>query len=284
MLASLTTPHRGEPIQEPFEAAVVIPTTCRPSLVKAAASVFRQVGVRRIQVLIGVDVVRGDPAVIDEIQARCPPGHAVTVFNLGYSTSARHGGIHSAGDGGSLRTILTYAANSRFVAYLDDDNWLHETHIARLLAAIAGKDWAYTLRWFVDPDSLEPLAVDRWESVGPGQGVFAEGFGGFVDPNCLMIDKLKCDAAIRGWAIPMSADARARTADRTVFHALRRSQAVGFTNAATSYYVIAPIDDNSIYRLKWIREYRRHYGEVALRLDWQPPVYGGPLADATPAA
>jgi hypothetical protein len=282
MLASLTTCHRGESVQEPFEAAVVIPTTCRPSLAKAVASVFGQAGVRRIQVLIGIDVARGDPAVIDEIQAMRPPGHAVTVFNLGYSTSARHGGIHPAGDGGSLRTILTYAANSRFVAYLDDDNWWHETHIERLRAAIAGKDWAYTLRWFVDPDSLEPLAVDRWESVGPGQGVFAQAYGGFVDPNCLMIDKLKCDAAIRGWAIPMSADARARTADRTVFHALRRSPAVGFTGAPTSYYVIAPIDDHSAYRLNWIRAYRRHFGEAALRLDWQPPTYGGALADPTP--
>jgi hypothetical protein len=281
MLSTLTTLHPGEPVQEPFDAAVVIPTTCRPSLVKAVASVFRQVGVRRIQVLIGVDVVRGDPAVIDEIEAMRPPGHAVTVFNLGYSTSARHGGIHPAGDGGSLRTVLTYAANSRFVAYLDDDNWLHETHVARLLAAMAGKDWAYTLRWFVDPDTLQPLAIDRWESVGPGQGVFAEGFGGFVDPNCLMIDKLKCDAAIRGWTIPMSADARRRTADRTVFDALRRQPAVGFTNAVTTYYVIAPIDPNSIYRLSWVREFRRRVGEAALSLDPQPPMYGQPFATSS---
>jgi hypothetical protein len=280
MLSSLTTPHSGEPVQEPFEAAVVIPTTCRSSLVKAVMSVFQQVGVRRIQVLIGIDAVRADPAVIDEIQAMRPFGHAVTVFNLGYSTSARHGGIHSAGDGGSLRTILTYAANSRFVAYLDDDNWFHETHIVRLLAAAEGKDWAYTLRWFVDPDTLQPLAIDRWESVGPGQGVFAQRFGGFVDPNCLMIDKLKCDPAIRGWTIPMSTDARARTADRTVFDALRRKPAVGFTNAATSYYVISPIDDDSVYRLRWIREYRRYYGEAVLRLDAQPPTYGEPFAAA----
>ncbi|HXP73221.1 MAG TPA: glycosyltransferase family 2 protein [Stellaceae bacterium] len=283
MLSSLTTLHRGAPVQEPFDAAVVMTTTCRPSLVRAVSSVFRQVGVRRIQVLIGIDVVRGDPAVIDEIEALRPPGHAVTVFNLGYSTSVRHGGIHPAGDGGSLRTILTYAANSRFVAYLDDDNWLHETHIARLLAAAVGKDWAYTLRWFVDPDTLQPLAVDRWESAGPGQGAFAERFGGFVDPNCLMIDKLKCDFAIRGWALPMSADARARTADRTVFDGLRRLPAVGFTNAVTTYYVLAPVDDNSIYRLSWMREYRRYYGEAAVELGAQPPIYGGPFA-AAPSA
>ena len=101
--------------------------------------------------------------------------------------------------------------------------------------------------------------------------------GGFVDPNCLMIDKLKCDAAIRCWTIPMSGDARRRTADRTVFDALRRQPAVGFTGAVTSYYVIAPVDPNSIYRLSWIREFRRRVGEAALSLAAQAPIYGLPF-------
>jgi len=96
-----------------------------------------------------------------------------------------------------------------------------------------------------------------------------------------MIDKLKCDAAIRGWTIPMSADARRRTADRTVFDALRRQPAVGFTNAVTAYYVIAPTDPNSIYRLSWIREFRRRVGETALSLDPQPPIYGQPFATSS---
>ena len=280
MLSSVTWSHPSNSVQEPFDAAVVIPTTCRPSLLRAATSVFRQVGVKRLQVLIGIDVIGGAPGIIEQVMAACPAAHAVTVLNLGYSTSARHGGVHAAGDGGSLRTILTYAANSRHVAYLDDDNWFHETHIERLLAAIDGKDWAYTLRWFVDPETLQPLAIDRWESVGPGQGVFAQQFGGFVDPNCLMIDKLKCDAVIRCWGMSMSADQRRRTADRVVFDVLRRQPSVGFTGAPTSYYVIAPIDADSTYRLKWIRELRNRLGEDALALTADPPVYGQSLAPA----
>jgi hypothetical protein len=237
-----------------------------------------------LQVLIGIDVVRGEVGVIEQVLGACPAAHAVTVLNLGYSTSTRHGGVHAAGDGGSLRTILTYCANSQYVAYLDDDNWFHETHIERLLAAISGKDWAYTLRWFVDPDTLQPLAVDRWESVGPGHGVFATQFGGFVDPNCLMIDKLKCDAVIRCWGMSMSADQRRRTADRVVFDALRRQPSVGFTGAVTSYYVIAPIDDNSAYRLKWIRELRTRVGEDALTLAAVLPAYGQSLTPPAPGA
>jgi len=60
----------------------------------------------------------------------------VTLLNLGYSTSVLNSGIHLASSGGALRSILTYCANSRYVAYLDDDNWWDETHQPSLLAAI----------------------------------------------------------------------------------------------------------------------------------------------------
>jgi hypothetical protein len=263
MLPFATSFHYSQPLQQPFDAAVIIPTTCRPSLQRAVTSVFRQIGVARIHVLIGVDVVRGDPTVIDRLLAERPPHHAVTVLDLGYSTSVRHGGLYPSQDGGALRTMLTYAANSRYVAYLDDDNWLHESHLARLRTAIEGHDWAYTLRWFVEPETLEPLAVDRWESVGPGQGVYRELFGGFVDPNSLMLDKLKCAAAIASWTIPMQGDARGRTADRIVFDRLRGHSA-GSTNTPTAYYLLNPSDANSRVRLDYLRRFRAHYGAAAL--------------------
>src|SRR5437667_9355784 len=157
MLPTMTTFHVSQPVQKPFDAAVVIPTLCRPSLLRAATSVFQQIGVARLQVLIGIDVVRGETSVIDAVLAARPPQHAVTVLNLGYSTSLRHGGVHRSADSGALRTILTYCANSRFVTYLDDDNWMEETHIQRLLAAIKDRDWAYTLRLLVDPETQETI-------------------------------------------------------------------------------------------------------------------------------
>ncbi len=264
MLEPQTYFHYSHPIQPPFDAAVVIPTLCRRSLLRAATSVFRQVGVQRIQVLIGIDVMQGDTSVIEEVLAARPPQHAVTVLNLGYSTSMRHGGVHYAADSGCLRTILTYCANSRCVAYLDDDNWVNETHIARLLAAIKDRDWAYTLRYFVDPATQQPIAVDRWESVGPGEGIYRDQFGGFVDPNCLMIDKIKCDPAVRFWAIPQAGELRRLTADRNVFEMLRRRPSVGSTNAATVFYVMGDTDANRVTRLNLIRRLRQSHGEAAL--------------------
>jgi hypothetical protein len=283
VLSPQTASHLTHPVQEPFDAAVVIPTLVRPSLLRAATSVFRQTDVRRLQLLIGIDVVRGDTGVIDAVLAARPPQHAVTVLNLGYSTSGRHGGIHAAADSGALRTILTYCANSRYVVYLDDDNWIEETHVARLLRAIEGKDWAYTLRWFVDTNTLKPLAVDLWESVGPDRGLYGESYGGFVDPNCLMIDKLKCDDAVRLWAIPLAEEMRRLTADRNVFGALRRHAAVGFTNAVTTYYVLNPTDANTINRLNWIRELERQREAEALAATDAPLAAPGGDASARPS-
>ncbi|MBT6512880.1 MAG: hypothetical protein HOL02_20820 [Rhodospirillaceae bacterium] len=55
-----------------FDAAVVIPTLLRSSLVRAVESVFAQDFDGRIQVLIGVDVAKGDRAVLDDLEARVP--------------------------------------------------------------------------------------------------------------------------------------------------------------------------------------------------------------------
>jgi hypothetical protein len=263
MVQPATYFHYSNPVQKLFDAAVVIPTTCRPSLVRAVHSVFHQIGVQRIHTLIGIDSVRGDDGVIEEILDTRPAQHAVTVLHLGYSTSIRHGGLYGTADGGALRTILTYAANCRYVGYLDDDNWLAETHIARLLGAVQDRDWAFTLRWFVDPVTDEPLAVDRWESVGPNEGVFKHKFGGFVDPNCLMIDKVRCAHVPPLWTVPLRP--RTPTADRTVFDALRQSSAVGSTGEATAYYVMNAQDENHPVRLDWIKALEREQGKAALR-------------------
>jgi hypothetical protein len=109
--------------QQPFDAAVVIPTVLRPTLKEAVVSVFRQSFPGRLQILMGIDRRNGDDRVLDEILAQRPAWHAVTLLDLGYSVSVRNGGVHLDGLGGTMRTILSYMANSRYIAYLDDDNW-----------------------------------------------------------------------------------------------------------------------------------------------------------------
>lgn len=244
MLPTSTSP----PPQEPFDVAVVTPTTLRPSLLQAVRSVFAQDLPGRIQILIGVDIAEGDREILETLRAECPARMHLTVVDPGYSTSVRHGGLHANRFSGALRTILTYLANSRHVAYLDDDNWFAPDHLSSLHSA--GGDWAYAQRWFVVDD--EPLCVDDWESVGPGAGVYAEQYGGFVDPSSLMLDKLACLNVAPLWSLAPFADGSGE--DRLVFEALRSQYRGVATGRATSYYRMQPRDSMHLERLRVMRQ------------------------------
>jgi hypothetical protein len=240
-------------VQRPFDAAVVIPTVLRPTLKDAVLSVFRQAFPGRLQILIGVDRAMGDADVLGEILAQRPARYAVTLLDPGYSVSARNGGPHRDGLGGTMRAILSYMANSRYVAYLDDDNWWAEGHIASLLAAIPGHDWAFSLRWFVDEVTRQPVGIDNFESIGPGQGVYTVGLGGWVDPNCLMIDKIACEPVLRCWSTTFPYRGATWSSDRAVFDALRHRRCVS-TGKPTAFYAMHRADRNHADRLKYLRE------------------------------
>jgi glycosyltransferase involved in cell wall biosynthesis len=228
-------------LQQQMDAAVVIPTILRPSLVRAVQSVFAQTFAGRIQLLIGIDRPQGDPAILEAACAARPPNCIVQALYPGYSTSSRNGGLSPAGDGGVLRCVLTFLANSRYVAYLDDDNWWDPSHLQTMWSVLQGAVWAFALRWFVHPASGRPVAVDRWESVGPGAGVFAQQFGGFVDPSCLMVDKTGCPDVIQAWNFPLLT-ADPGSADRRVFHLLSRRHKGAGTGLPTVFYRMNPAD------------------------------------------
>lgn len=259
----------GSDRQTPFDVAVVMPSIVKPGLRRAIESVFAQSFGGTIQMLIGIDKAAGDPAVIAATCENRPKNCVVTVFDPGYSTSDRHGGLYPSHDGGALRTILSFAANSRYIAYLDDDNWWHADHLASLLAVIDGFDWAFSLRWLMDPETFEPLCIDDWESVGPALGVYAEKFGGFVDPNCLMIDKLACGPLLHWWTTPLPNDSKRMSADRYVFNALRTSHPVAWTGRATTFYVMDPDDVVHKARLNRIR-HKRKAGTTEEIVRWAP--------------
>jgi hypothetical protein len=188
-------------LQTPFDIAIVVATVVRPTLAQAIRSVYAQRFGGRIQVLIGIDQWQGERAMLDALVAECPSHVAVTQLELGYSTSQRHGGLYPSHFGGALKTLLSYAANSRHVAYLDDDNWYAPDHVATMLDAVQGKAWAFALRNFVERRSGEFLCPDTWESLGPHRGVYAKAQGGFVDTNCYVIDTQQCSDVFPEWAM-----------------------------------------------------------------------------------
>jgi hypothetical protein len=235
-------------LQQTVDVAVVIPTVLRPQLIRALESIYAQKFQGRIQILVGVDHPRGDLAVIDAACAK-PPSHcSVMVFWPGYSTSRRHGGLTPAADGGALRTVLTYLANSPYIAYLDDDYWWGANHLTYTRSALGDADWAFALRWFVHPETRRPVCVDAWESVGPGKGVYADKFGGFVDPNCLMINRLACPSAGLNWNFPLTP--AAMSADRRVFAYLAQNHKGRGTGQPTVFYMLQPNDGMHPRRLQ----------------------------------
>ncbi|HMA49054.1 MAG TPA: glycosyltransferase family A protein [Magnetospirillaceae bacterium] len=249
MTGSFTTTfaHPGVSLQQPFDVAVVMPTILRPEIAPALASIFSQNFSGRIQVLVGIDVARGDPSLVQAACALRPANCVVQLFYPGYSTSGRHGGLGEAWDGGVLRTVLSFLANSRLVAYLDDDNWWHPNHLHLLAGAIRDRDYAFSQRWFVHHRTGRIVARDDWESLGPGRGIYS---GGFVDPNCLMLNKIRCADILPLWTKPLRGDPKAMSADRTVFAALAERFQAGAVGQPTVYYRLDPNDVMHAERMK----------------------------------
>lgn len=232
--------------QTPFDFAVVMPTILRSSITDAIDSILAQDFDGTVQVLVGIDSSVGNPDVIAHACRDMPAGFSVMVLDPGYSTSIRHGGLHPSRDGGSLRTVLTYLANSRRVAYLDDDNWWAPDHLSAMSAALEHADWAWARRWFVHPGSRQPICEDTWESVGPTPS------GGWADPNTIAIDKLRCEAILRWWSLPLRNSRLAMDADRRIFEILSTEFFGAPTNKASVFYVINESDDAFAERLGWI--------------------------------
>jgi len=225
-------------VSELFDVAVVIPTVVRPSLLQTLRSVYQQKYEGTVQILVGVDKLLGDPEILDQLEEGIPENMTLTLFNPEYSTSSRHGGVHSARDGGSLRTMLSFLAHSRYVAYLDDDNLWHKNHLHYLMEAIEGKEWAFSLRWLVDEDTNRKITIDKWHSVGPDKGIMKGTAGGFADPNTLLVDKMACLELLYLWSVEIEGKKQFAGADRRFFNALSQQKSYGGSNRATVYYKI----------------------------------------------
>ena len=196
----------GRDDQAPHTCAVIMPSILRPSIERAMHSIYAQTLKGTVQLMVGLDGGRERLGLLKKLIDERPGHVAVTVFDPGYSTSRQRGGMHGAFDGGALRTILSYAANSSLLANLDDDNWWSPDHLKGLVKAIDGKDWAFSERWFVAPDGETVLCRDGWESVGPGKGIYLERFGGFSDTNTMLIDKTRVEHVLRLWGIPIAGE------------------------------------------------------------------------------
>lgn len=245
----------------PQDLALVIPTVCRKSLLRAVRSVYAQSGDLRLQILIGVDCdPHGRAAQLREaLSMEAPPGCRLTWIDPGYSTSERHGGVHASPFGGSLRSALTFLADAEHVMYLDDDDWLAPDHCRQALAAVEGVKWAFAYSIYADGETDEPLCVDEFESVGVDRGVFARRFGGFVRPSGLVINKLKLLHVVH--LLSLTVREKGIIEDRIFFNYLRE-QPHACTQKASVYYTLDPKDGMHPYRVEFMRKRNAAFGSA----------------------
>lgn len=224
----------GDP-QRPAEVAVLISTLQRPCIARAVESVYAQSFKGRIQIVVGVDKREEPAADFDAIFAARPEHVSAIVLAPPYSTSVRHGGVHTALDGGAMRTLLSFLANAPHVAYLDDDNTYEPEHLEILMRAVSGQVWAHSQRMLVDDETDRDIVVDRWDSVGVGRGRFAAQ-GGFVDTNCLLVDKVAAARAFGRWS-ESGTGQPGYTADRNFFSAIKDAPHASVNRATVRYRV-----------------------------------------------
>ena len=238
-----TYPARTQDIQDQFSVSVVTPSVLRPTLKKAIQSIYAQKNIPSIQLMLGIDKNLYDNGdMLRQLIEERPDHVGITVVDPGYSTFSRNGGLYHAIGGGAMRPVLTLLANSRYVAYLDDDNWMHETHLSRLLQAVEGKEWAYSFRWFCGPDG-EVLGYDVNDSTGMPLNAGIVTVAPFADPNTMMIDKIACEEFLLSWLNPFLDDGHG--ADRRFVRDLFRQRVYGVSPYFSSFYRFGP--DESRY-------------------------------------
>lgn len=80
-----------------------------------------------------------------------------------------------------------YFAKGEFICYLDEDNWIDETHVDSLMQTVEGKSWAFSMRKIVDSDG-NFVCNDDCESLGKYPSVLNEE-DYFVDVNCFFLSR-----------------------------------------------------------------------------------------------
>jgi len=234
-----------------FDVSIVIVTIARKNLLRSVRSVFAQKYSGKIQVLVGIDIdiYNQSKLIYQTLINECPENIVLTWIDLGYSTSVRHSGIHASFYGGSLRTAMSFLANSEYVVYLDDDDWFLENHVSSMLEIIKDHVWAFSYSYYADGNTSTPLCVDEIESVGVSQGVYAKKFGGFVRPSGLTLNKLKTMHLLHIWSMSLSKYGDGE--DRLIFEHLRKLPHA-FSKNATVCAAIDPLDGNHSLRKDFI--------------------------------
>ena len=161
-----------------YAVTVVTPTIGTPHLWQAIESVQAQTypHVRHLVVVDGAEH-RG------RVESMLPPNPSRPLNVVVLPNTIGGGGFN----GHRVYGATPYLIDSRFVAFLDEDNWLDPDHLVSVMAGITatGASWGFSLRRIVDEEGRF-LMDDDCESLGP-VGSWLDAAVHLVDANCYVL-------------------------------------------------------------------------------------------------
>lgn len=163
-----------------MNVTVITPTTGMSELAQG----IKSVAVQKAEHLVIVDGVQHAEKTIKIVQENGHPNLRVMIVPENTGIPARH---FNAGYTGAFYGHRVYAAatnliNTKYVMFLDEDNWFEPNHVETMLNAMEKHNlqWCYSLRKVVDKDG-NFICEDNCDSLGiyPNQEKIS-----FADMNC----------------------------------------------------------------------------------------------------
>lgn len=166
-----------------MSATVIIPTTGSQELIDSVDSVLSQTYNTKCYVVVDG---RQNYNKVKELLTHRESGNIQVAYlpeNVGANGFYGH----------RVYAAFTHLVNSKYVLYLDQDNWFDTNHVKTCIDTIESQklDWCYSLRKIYDKDG-NFLVDDNCESLGKWP-VFSGDYN-HIDTNCYC---LKTDIAIK---------------------------------------------------------------------------------------
>jgi hypothetical protein len=170
-----------------MSATVIIPTTGSPEVVKAIESVIEQsyTDTTAYVVIDGMEHFQKTAMLLLKHKLNEHPRIKTCTLPINVGANGFYG--HR------VYAAFTHLINSKYVLYLDQDNWFDHDHVKTCIKNIETRklDWAYSLRTICDKDGNQ-LVNDNCESLGKWP-VFSGDYH-HIDTNCYCI---KTEVAIK---------------------------------------------------------------------------------------
>ncbi len=234
-----------------YEVSVITPTIGTAFVRQAIESVQQQ-----RYPLVRHFIVADGPECHDRVAEMVPtdPRHPIHVLPLPLNVGG--GGFC----GHRVYGAMPFLVPSRFVAFLDEDNWFADDHLETLMHAITsrGLAWAYSLRTIVSLEG-EVITTDDCESLGE--------WPTWNNPDVHLVD-VNCYVVRRDLAIAMSSlwHRRFRAEEGPDFALCRRLVAEQPRCATNGRYSLqyrvgrSPMSVRAEFFLRGNREMERKYG------------------------